>query len=216
MAKRKSPSEKVISAVLDIIEEDGWAAVTMAAAARRASVPLAEVRAAFSDRQAVLDAYLSGIDQAVLEATAQDEVTDESPRDRLFDVIMRRFDALAPRKAALQNLLMAATRDPAISICGSGRLATSMRWMLEAAGLCAAGPVGALKTVGMAALYASVFRVWLKDESPDMSKTMAALDKALDRAERLYKGLCKACKFKRHSATDIDQDTDDMEAAAPA
>jgi hypothetical protein len=60
----------------------------------------------------------------------------------------------------------------------------SMARMLEAAGLSARGPVGAVRTKGLAVVYANAVRAWLGDDSTDMASTMAALDKGLRQAER--------------------------------
>ena len=57
--------------------------------------------------------------------------------------------------------------------------------MLEAAGLSSSGLIGALRAKGLALVYGEAFRVWLGDDSKDMAKTMAALDRALRRAERI-------------------------------
>ena len=60
-----------------------------------------------------------------------------------------------------------------------------MRWMLEAAGIDAGGPAGALRTKGLMLVWLDVLRVWQSDESEDMARTMAHLDKRLALAERL-------------------------------
>ncbi len=57
-------------------------------------------------------------------------------------------------------------------------------WMLAAAGIGGEGLRGSARVAGLAALSAQVFDVWLDDDDPGLSKTMAALDKRLRRAER--------------------------------
>lgn len=59
-----------------------------------------------------------------------------------------------------------------------------MSWMLEAAGIASAGPLGLLRAKGLLAVWLAVLRVWLLDESPDLAPTMAALDRHLRRAEQ--------------------------------
>lgn len=44
--------------------------------------------------------------------------------------------------------------------------------------------MGILKTKGLSLVYLNTVRVWLRDETPDLSKTMAALDKNLQRADQ--------------------------------
>ena len=63
--------------------------------------------------------------------------------------------------------------------------------MLEAAGISASGPFGLLRTKGLLAVWLAALRVWLADDSNDLSRTMAALDRYLRRAERL------AIEFRR-------------------
>jgi hypothetical protein len=66
---------------------------------------------------------------------------------------------------------------------------SSMRFMLEAAGIEAAGTSGAIKLQGLALAWARVLQVWLDDEDPALSKTMAELDRVLTRGERAVAGL---------------------------
>ena len=80
--------------------------------------------------------------------------------------------------------------DPAAALCGAFTLRRSMTAMLEAARIGASGLPGVLRVKGLAAVHMSVLRVWLDDDSEDMAKTMAALDKRLRRAESLVM-LCR-------------------------
>jgi hypothetical protein len=59
-----------------------------------------------------------------------------------------------------------------------------MHWMLEAAGIGTEGATGGLRVTGLAAVYASVFSIWLEDDDPGHARTMAALDRRLRRGER--------------------------------
>ena len=60
----------------------------------------------------------------------------------------------------------------------------SLAWMLEVAGIGSGGFSGSARVKGLAVVYAATFATWLRDETEDMSKTMAALDRNLARAER--------------------------------
>ena len=70
-------------------------------------------------------------------------------------------------------------------------LLCSMAVMLEAAGVSAGGAAGRARAKGLAAIYLSVLRVWLDDDSEDASRTMAALDRHLDNADRAMAFLCR-------------------------
>jgi len=70
---------------------------------------------------------------------------------------------------------------------------------LEFAGISSAGLKGRLKTKGLAALYLRCLRVWLDDDSADLSKTMAILDRSLTRAEKLAQFLDQPSLRQRFS-----------------
>jgi hypothetical protein len=97
---------------------------------------------------------------------------------------MRRFDALQPHKEGLKAIIRDSVGNPAVLLSGAGLL-RSMAWMLEASGISAAGLRGRLRVPAVTALYLSVFRVFLEDDSPELARTMATLDRQLRRGERL-------------------------------
>jgi hypothetical protein len=63
-------------------------------------------------------------------------------------------------------------------------LRRSMAAMLEAASVASDGLPGALRQNGLLAIHYAVSRVFDRDETQDLSKTMAALDNRLKTAER--------------------------------
>src|SRR5579884_2424480 len=132
-----------------------------------------------SDRDKAVEALM-----AVL-AGEDAELAEESPRERLFDVLMRRLEALAPYKEAVRSLMLSARRHPSLALALNAMAVRSQRWMLEAAGIGASGPRGALRAQAAAVLFARVLAVWVDDEDPALDRTMAALDRALTGAERL-------------------------------
>ena len=188
MAKKVDVPSRVIKAAFALAAERGWRELSLADIAEAAKLPLSQVYPVFSSKRAILRAFSQRIDAEVLGDGSLADDWDEdggSARDRLFDVIMRRFDALVPYKAGLGNLLHDQSRDPLGALCGLEQLGRSMAAMLEMARVPARGPCGALKLKGLAAIYLATLRVWLRDETPDMAKTMAALDGYLRRVEGL-------------------------------
>ena len=176
-------SRRIITAALELSAAESWRSLSLAGIADEAGVGLAELRQAFASKTAILVGFLESIDAKVLVGGKGD--ADEDPRDRLFDVLMRRFDALNPHKAAITGILRETLFDPAAASVLAPRFIRSMAWMLEAAGLSSAELGGRLRVNGLALLYINALRVWLGDDSQDMAKTMAALDKGLRRAEWL-------------------------------
>src|SRR5205823_2677905 len=104
---------------------------------------------------------------------------------RLFGLLMRRIDVLQAHRAGVLALLAAIPADPLLTLGLAGANLRSMAWMLDAAGVSSAGPAGMLRTKGLLGVWLWTLRAWRGDTDPDLGPTMAALDKALERAERL-------------------------------
>ena len=179
----RSEADRIIDAALGLIATEGWRAVSLAAIAAAAGLPILQVYRIFRSKQAILQGLFRRVDEIVLAEPPTAEL-DERPRDRLFDLLMRRFDALQPHKAALDVLGRELPSDPVTALCAGASLLRSMRWMLEAADIPTSGVRGAVAVRLAAAAYLSTMRVWQRDDSPDLGRTMAALDARLRRIER--------------------------------
>ena len=194
---------RIITAALRLAGERPWRDVTLTDIAKGADVNLNEVRREFNSKADILAAFVRAVDDAVL-ARGPKRAAGQSARDALFDVVMSRFDVLAPYKGALASITETFTFDPALMRA----LAHSQAWMLRAADISAEGVEGQLRTAGLGAVYGSVFRTWLKDDDPGLARTMAALDRRLRRGEEtlnsidalakrvcdVVEGLRNACK----------------------
>lgn len=168
----------LIAAVFDQAALRGWPDVSIAEAARTAGLPLGRARARFPGRGAVLLRFGIMADGMALSASG----TEESPRERLFDILMSRFDALQQHRAGVLALTAALRYDPGTSLLLYGATLQSMKWLLDGAGIPSNGIVGTLRVQGLLALWLYALRAWEGDESPDLSATMAAVDRGLDRA----------------------------------
>ncbi len=184
--------EKIIAALLALLADKPIEAIGFADIAARAGVSLALLRGEFSATLAILAAHMKAIDRAVLAADISD-MLEEPERERLFDVLMRRLEALAPYREAVRSLLRSARRDPPLAVALNGLAVRSQQWMLTAAGIGASGPRGLIRAQGLAVLFASVLRTWVRDEDPGLARTMAALDRALARGQRLAGFLDDLC-----------------------
>jgi AcrR family transcriptional regulator len=155
---------------------------------KAAGVSLADFRDAFPSKGAVLAGFTRRIDRIVL---AQDDggISEENSRERLFDVLMRRLEALAPYREGLREVISWLRREPAAALAMNQVTLSSMRFMLEAAGIEAEGASGAIKLQGLALAWARLLQIWLDDDEPTLSKTMAELDRVLTRGERAVAGL---------------------------
>lgn len=179
---KKSKRQGITEAALQIAAESGWEDTTFRAISERSGIPLAGIYDEFEDKSQLLAEFERRLNRKVLANMADKGAG--SPRERLFDLLMERFDLMNEHRAGVIAILRSFRFDPKQIIIGAPHLAASMNWMLEAAGVDTSGLRGAAKVAGLTAIYTKVLRDWAKDESPDMSATMASLDRALDRAER--------------------------------
>lgn len=181
---KASPETKLVDAALALAAEQPWNRVGMEAIAAAAGVSLREACGAFPEKACIVAAVIARNDAAMLDGD-DPSLAEESRRDRLFDAIMRRLEAMRPHKAALKSMACGSAQDPLSLLITVPRVMTASRWMLRAAGIPADGLVGLARAHAVTLIYAAAVRVWLKDDSPDLADTMAALDKALKRAGAL-------------------------------
>ncbi|MSP50274.1 MAG: TetR family transcriptional regulator [Alphaproteobacteria bacterium] len=186
-AKRASPREHLVDAALALAAERPWAGVTLADVAAKAGLSLAALYEHAPTKAHLLRLWARRIDAAVLAGPQPDPA--EPARDRLFEVLMRRIDALRPNRKAVASIVEGLTADPVQALCGWPGLLRSMAWMLEAAGLDAAGLKGAFRARGLALVWLATLRTFVSDESEDLGPTMATLDKSLKRAEPFGRAL---------------------------
>ena len=176
--------DKVVAAFLELLAERPFEEIGLSDIAARAGVSLAQLRDEFASTLAILAAHIKATDRAVLAADLSD-MDEEPPRERLFDVLMRRLEVLAPHREAVRSLLRSARRNPPLAFALNGLATRSQQWMLTAAGIEASGPRGALSAQGLTVLFGSVLRTWVHDDDPGLARTMAALDRALARGQRV-------------------------------
>lgn len=189
-----SDRDRIIAAFMAIlaarpIEEIGFAEI-----ASRAEVSLGQLRQEFGSKVAILAAFMKTVDRAVLDGHDA-EMADEPARERLFDVLMRRIETLAPHKDAIRSLMRSARRDPPLALALNSMAVQSQQWMLTSADIAAAGPKGMLRAQGTALLFARVVQTFVHDDDPGHARTMAALDRELARGQRLSGFLDELCRF---------------------
>lgn len=191
--RRKTPSappprgssdrDKAIGALMALLAEHRFEQIGLAEVAGRAGIKLSQLRAEFGSTLSILAAHMKDIDRTVL-AGGDADMAEESARERLFDVLMRRLEVLGPYKDAVRSIMCSARRNPGLAFALNAMAVRSQHWMLEAAGIGASGPRGALRAQGAALMFARVLSVWIDDEDEGLDRTMAALDRGLSSAER--------------------------------
>ena len=172
----------VIDAFMALLAEKPIERIGFHEIAERADVTLTDLRNLFGSTIAILAAHMKNVDRAVLAAETGD-LAEEPPRERLFDVLMRRLEVLAPHRAAIHSLAKSAACNPGLALALNALAVRSQQWMLTAADIDASGPKGMMRAQGLAMLFATVLRTWVRDDDEGLARTMAALDRALARGQ---------------------------------
>ncbi|WP_375460862.1 TetR/AcrR family transcriptional regulator [uncultured Enterovirga sp.] len=187
---------RAVDALMHLAADRPWSDIEITDVADAAGLTLSEMRDLFPSKGAILDGFTRMIDKKVIEGTSADLV-GEPARERVFDVVIRRLDAMTPYRRALRRIGYAMRGDLG-SLAALNRSAlNSARYMLAAAGVPSEGPLGYVKLQGLVIAQANVMETWFDDDDPTQAKTMARLDRELGRGERVLE---RAEDFRRLTA----------------
>lgn len=181
MAKAKETIiRKAVEAALKLASENPWAELTLSDIAKEAGLELSEFHGV-ADKSDIAAAIEPTLDKAM---SAEPADMSDPPRERLFDVIMLRFEEMEKHRAGLLSLRHWYERSPSrLAKLGKARIETS-RWALACAGLDGQSDLpSGLRLAGLAWTIAQAERAWRKEDSADFSRTMAELDKQLRASE---------------------------------
>jgi AcrR family transcriptional regulator len=183
---RPDPRQSAVEALMALVVERGWRDVELPAIAERAGMPLSQLRDLFPSKGAMLAGFGRMIDKQVLDGMNPD-LAGEPARERVLDLMMRRFDALAPYKPALREISQTVRRDPLMAAALNQSALNSWRYLLGSVGVPVEDELGMIKVQGAIMVFARVADTWLDDDEPDMVRTMAKLDRELQNGERVLR-----------------------------
>ena len=182
--------EVIVSAALDLAAERGWPYVGLQDIAKACDLSLEALYDVIDHKDDILTLFGRMIDKKMLGAIGENtDVSSVSPRERIFDVLMERYDILNEHRAGLKAIIQSFKCDPKQAVFSVPQIGRSMSWVLESAGIETSGIVGALKVAGLTGIYLKGLHAWMDDESTDLSKTMAALDRALGHGEAVVNSI---------------------------
>lgn len=206
MSQDDDLTQSAVDAMLRLAVAQGWRSLTLGDIARVADVPLQDLRAQFACKASVLLAYARRVEAEAQAQPAPFDVSD-TPRDRLFELLMQRLDVLAADRTAVAAIVRDLPREPLAVLAMAPDSMRLLAGVLEAAGVSASGLAGLLRCNGLAAIWLRTLAVWADDDSPDSARTMAALDGMLRQAAPAAKALA-ACPFSagRPAARDAAED----------
>lgn len=180
MEQKTITKDVVVKHALDLAARDGWARVRLHDIAAAAGISLVDIHDKFADKTDILIALGRMIDRAVLDNVDTDETAPA--HERLFDILMDRFEVLNEHRAGIIAILQSFKTAPKNAVISLPHLARSMSWMMDAAHIDTNGIRGAIKLAGVTGLYLKTLRTWGNDDSADLSAVMAVLDSGLKKS----------------------------------
>ncbi len=174
---------RIVKAALKLAQDASWSNISLSEIAIEADISLAEIHKSFSSKKDILIKFSKAIDEEVLKRTVNETFEGNSPKDKIFDVVMTRFEVMQPYKKALKRILSDMSRGSGVSDMSLNQFWQTQKWMLEAADVPVSGQLGSIRVIGISSIYLQVLPIWLDDDDQGLAKTMASLDKKLQQGE---------------------------------
>jgi ubiquinone biosynthesis protein COQ9 len=196
---------KLAQSALNMAAETPWQELTLGDIGSACDVTLATCARLGISKADIAGQIDQNLDQAMLASQPKIDKT-QGVRDRLFDVLMGRFDGMEENRAAWTSILASEKSDLVGQFARRARRARTGVWALEASGVTASDLRGAGRAIGIARVLRLVEKVWL-DDGPDLAKTMARLDQELRKGEEWVErlqgleGKLSSFKFSRPKAS---------------
>lgn len=187
-----------LEAALTLAADRPWKEIKLLEIAEAAKVDIADLYGV-ADKDTLMDALESWADKAM---SAEASEPDETPRERLFDTLMRRFERFEEHRAGVLSLMKARDKSAQRMAALLGARSTAAQWALACAGLDQGTPTErAARKLGVAWIIAKTERAWRSDESGDFARTMATLDAELVNAEDRLKRFSRFTRRRNTSGS---------------
>lgn len=202
MEEALSPELKIRQAAFALAEGRGWNEISMAQIAEVSGMTGAMLMRLAPSKAAILEAFGRDIDEAMLRVFEK-HPAEGSPHDRLFDVILKRLEILAPYRGVVASVLKTVRSDAGEGVKLLQSVSDSIGWMTSAARVEQEPQWQGLGRLMLLRLYVRILAIWTKDDDPGLARTMAALDRGLRDLERFAAGMGRAVGIAASVATAI-------------
>jgi ubiquinone biosynthesis protein COQ9 len=184
MKKPSNTNSKICIAALQCAEKMGWENTKFDNIAKAAKIPLAEIKLSFANTTAIVPAIADWVSAETFSQCGKPDMS-ASVRERLFEVLMARFDVLQTYRKAFLSIASASRRDPKIALILVPAQIEAMKEVLKFSVVPTSKFCAPVTPVALWGIFALIFHVWQSDETIDMSKTMAATDRYLRTVDRV-------------------------------
>ena len=172
--------KKIAQKTLNILKKKSWNAFTLEQILKNV-----KVKKTYKTKFDLLKAISKYVDYLLINKTKF--IENSSSKDMLFEVLMARFDILEINRKAFLEIYNILKKNPQQFIILLPTFLESMITTAELAKYKVNGLKGTVRLKGLMLIYFITFFRWLDDKDPSLEKTMTALDKNLDQAEKLSK-----------------------------
>ncbi len=186
---------EIIRTAMNLAAEKGWRHITLYDIAAETRKSPADIIRATGGKHGILPHLFEHVNECLATDTDPDILT-VPPRERVFDLMMRRLETLEEFKPGLKAVFADLKKDPVDAAGLLPPLGKSMMLMLELAGLSSSHcGKDMIKATVLAAIHLKVMHVWAEDDSPDNAHTMAELDRHLGKLESFVGKFTKRKKW---------------------
>jgi len=190
MPKQSARETKLARAALALAAKKPWQNVTLDQIVSSAKLPPKEIKKKYKNAEELLPVIVKLIDT---ETAARVRIRDRKAptHDRLFEVMMARFDSLQSHRKGIVSIMKAAKTNPSIIAIIFRSLMTSMQHMLRLAHMERKGTRGNLQQIGLFSIYHMALWRWKNDPTPDLARTMPIIDRTIRLGSKIMHHLDK-------------------------
>ncbi len=175
--------KKYIKKGFHLINDIGWDKFSVEKLSTKENIPVKDLKVIFKCKYSIVDKFSRMIDKSIESKLRIQDFRDSSKKDILFELIMMRFDEMEEFKGSLAKVLDASKNKPLLISIITQNVMNTMDFFLELSNSYNNYAFDVLKKNFLFLIYSITFKTWLSDNTEDLSKTMAELDKLLSTAE---------------------------------
>ena len=180
---------QLIDASFKIIEDEGWDNFSLKKLSEKKNLDINSINQLLRSKKNLLKEFSKMIDYKVEKEFNFEDLHDSSTKDNLFELIMLRLEYMQPYKAALKSIIFSIQKQPGMLRSVSNNVLDSLDFYLELTKAYDKSFFDLFKKKSILLIYSYIFKIWLDDNTEELSKTMSELDKLLTFSERLANNL---------------------------
>ena len=173
--------KKIAQQTLHVLNKKSWNTFSLDQILKKVKVKKTNIKTKFD----LLKTISKYVDYLLIDKT--NSLENSTSKDMLFEVLMARFDILEENRKAFLEIYKILKKNPQQFIKLFPTFLESIIITAELAKYNVNGLKGTIRLKGLMLVYFITFFQWVDEKDSSLEKTMTALDKNLDQAEKLSK-----------------------------